>query len=81
VFITKLDPTSANSLIYSTYLGGSGDEGTEEFGHAIAVDDAGNATVTGNTFSSNFPTFHAPQATLGGGETRSLASSTREVLP
>ena len=39
-------------LIYSTYLGGSGDEGS----HGIAVDGGGNAYVTGNTYSINFPT-------------------------
>jgi Bacterial Ig-like domain (group 1)/Beta-propeller repeat len=50
-FVTKLDPTGA-SLVYSTYLGGSGiDEG-----HGIAIDTVGNAYVTGRTDSTNFPT-------------------------
>ena len=39
-------------LSYSTYLGGSGDDA----GSAIAVDSAGNAFVTGHTFSPDFPT-------------------------
>jgi hypothetical protein len=39
-------------LVYSTYLGGS----SLEEGHAIAVDPAGNAYVTGFTYSSDFPT-------------------------
>src|SRR5213079_193527 len=43
-----IDPT----LVYSTYLGGSGDEQ----GLGIAVDTAGNAYVTGITGSANFPT-------------------------
>lgn len=38
-------------LGYSTYLGGTG----VEEGHAIAVDSAGNAYVTGSTASLNFP--------------------------
>ena len=43
-----IDPT----LAYSTYLGGSG----QDFAGGIAVNAAGNAYVTGFTFSSNFPT-------------------------
>jgi Beta-propeller repeat len=51
VFITKLGP-SGNQILYSTYLGGSG----FDTGRAIAVDSAGNAYVTGNPDSSDFPT-------------------------
>lgn len=50
-FVTKLDP-SGSALLYSTYLGGSSDDGA--FG--IAVDGAGSAYVVGATSSSNFPT-------------------------
>jgi hypothetical protein len=39
-------------LSYATYLGGSG----EDLGSGIAVDAAGNAYVTGQTESTNFPT-------------------------
>src|SRR5438128_5746891 len=39
-------------LAYSTYLGGS----ATDIGHGIAVDDAGNAYVTGDANSSDFPT-------------------------
>ncbi|MFN3533276.1 MAG: SBBP repeat-containing protein, partial [Candidatus Brocadia sp.] len=53
-FITKLDASGSN-LIYSTYLGGS--KGDSGFG--IAVDTAGNAYVTGNTYSTDFPTASA----------------------
>src|ERR1700676_32035 len=38
-------------LSYSTYLGGSGDDG----GSGLAVDSSGNAYVTGFTQSTNFP--------------------------
>ncbi|MDE2484358.1 MAG: SBBP repeat-containing protein [candidate division NC10 bacterium] len=50
VFVTKLAPNGA-SLVYSTFLGGSGDD----WGHGIAVDDEGHAYVTGETRSANFP--------------------------
>jgi len=50
-------------LLYSTYLGGSGDD---RRGYAIAVDAAGSAYVTGQTQSTNFPTANPFQATDGG---------------
>ena len=50
-FVTKINPTGS-ALVYSTYLGGSG----RGQGYGIAVDSAGNAYVTGNTNSTNFPT-------------------------
>ncbi|MCX7769406.1 MAG: MopE-related protein [Flavobacteriales bacterium] len=49
-FVTKLNPTGT-ALVYSTYLGGSG----EETGHAIALGGFGLAYVTGKTNSSDFP--------------------------
>jgi hypothetical protein len=64
VFVSKLDPTGAK-LLYSTYLGGSGDDQ----GTAIAVDGSGDAYVTGLTFSTDFPvTSGAYQATLSGAD-------------
>jgi len=49
VFVTKLNPTGT-AILYSTFLGGSG----VDDGLAIAVDGAGNAYVTGLSFSSTF---------------------------
>lgn len=49
-FVTKLDATGS-SLVYSTYLGGSG----PEMGFGIAVDASGYAYVTGRTSSPDFP--------------------------
>ena len=64
-FVAKLNP-AGSALVYSTYLGGSG----EDDGYGIAVDSAGNAYVTGYTQSTNFPTANALQSTLGGGDLR-----------
>ena len=50
-FVAKLN-ASGTALVYATYLGGT----SNDDGLGIAVDSAGNAYVTGHTFSSNFPT-------------------------
>ena len=60
-FVAKLNP-AGSALVYSTYLGGGG----TDFGNSIAVDSAGNAYVTGNTNSSNFPTANSFQPTNSG---------------
>jgi len=53
-FVAKLGP-NGSSLVYATYLGGTG----PDFGQGIAVDAAGDAYVTGSTQSFNFPTANA----------------------
>ncbi len=50
-FIVKIDPTATSSLVYSTFLGGTGQDG----GYGIAVDKVGDAYVTGDTNASDFP--------------------------
>ena len=58
-FVTKFDPAASGgaSVVYSTYLGGSGPDSAS----GIAVDSAGNAYVVGNTQSTSFPTMNAYQ--------------------
>ena len=55
-FASKLN-SSGSDLLFSTYLGGSGNE----VGNGIAVDGSGNIYVTGNVASLNFPTVNAFQ--------------------
>ncbi|MFN3480867.1 MAG: SBBP repeat-containing protein, partial [Thermodesulfovibrionales bacterium] len=63
-FVIKIDTTQsgANSLIYSTYLGGS----KWDEAYAIAVDSGGNAYVTGATLSTDFPTQNPYQGSNAG---------------
>jgi hypothetical protein len=72
VFVAKFNPAQSGSasLVYSTYLGGSGTDGYPWIllvpvaigivfptpGPAIAVDSSGDAYVAGGTSSTNFPT-------------------------
>jgi len=62
-FVTKLNP-SGSALVYSTYLGGNGEN---DNGSGIVVDSSGNAYITGGTKSTNFPTLNAFQPSNAGG--------------
>jgi hypothetical protein len=65
VFVAIFDITKPffNSLIYSTYLGGS----QGEVAYAVATDKAGYIYVTGYTLSPDFPVVNAIQPNWGGG--------------
>jgi hypothetical protein len=68
VFIAKLNRVGS-ALIYPTYLGGSTGPsfaGGNDFSSSIAVDHFGQAHVTGQTFSADFPTKKPLQAALSG---------------
>ncbi len=65
-YVAKVDPIQSGtaSLVYSTFLGGSGYDGfvttepalsSQSSSPAIAVNAAGNAYVTGSTTSADFP--------------------------
>ncbi|MGA9752503.1 MAG: SBBP repeat-containing protein, partial [Acidobacteriota bacterium] len=61
-FVTKIDP-AGTTILYSTYLGGSGDD--EAYG--IALDGNGDAYITGGTNSPNYPIKYPYQLYSGGG--------------
>jgi len=69
-FVAELN-AAGSSLVYSTFLGGSGtvESGTNlsDEGLGIAVDSSGGAYVTGGTWSTDFPTVN-PIQSYGGGE-------------
>ena len=72
IFVSKLDTTTsgAASLVYSSYLGGSGND----VGRGIAVDGVGNAYVSGTTFSSDFPVASPVQASFAGGNSDAVVA-------
>ncbi|MGO4881135.1 MAG: SBBP repeat-containing protein [Bryobacteraceae bacterium] len=68
-FITKFSP-AGNSLVYSTYLGGSG----ADYALGIAVDSSHNVYVAGSTQSTDFPTTAGAYQTTPGGACSFVAS-------
>ncbi len=60
-YVAKVS-TDGRALVYSTYFGGN----DADFGRALALDGAGNAYIAGETFSTDFPTKHALQASSAG---------------
>ncbi len=60
-FVTKMAP-DGKSLIYSTFLGGTGFES----GNDMAIDNRGNVYLTGETTSSDLPQVGPIQPSFGG---------------
>lgn len=80
-YVTKLNPTGT-ALVYSTFLGGTG-QGSFSIGpavflgdaaNALAVDSAGNVYVAGTAYSLNFP------VTAGAFQSKNKAATTSGVV-
>ncbi len=63
IFLSRLSSTGS-TLLYSTYLGGSGVDRAE----GLALGDDGTAYLCGYTVSGDFPTINPYQANYGGGD-------------
>lgn len=61
-FVAKLD-ADGKTVIYSTYLGGSNGD---DSGANIVIDKVGNAYITGDTDSTDFPTVNPLQSAKAG---------------
>jgi hypothetical protein len=62
IYVAKLN-VDGSSLVYSTYLGGSGGD----YGYGIAVDASGSAYLTGLTTSTDLPVTAGAFQLAGGG--------------
>jgi hypothetical protein len=60
-FVSKV-ASNGSTLLYSTFVGGS----ISDYGYGIAVDNDGNAYVSGYTGSDDFPTLNAYNSTSDG---------------
>lgn len=75
LYVARLDPLGS-SLMASTYVGGSGNDGLnmsniafnygDEYRGEIILDDNGNVYVASNTTSPDFPTLMGTQGSLNG---------------
>jgi uncharacterized repeat protein (TIGR01451 family) len=52
IFVAEINPSQPSSVVYETFLGGTGSDSSV----GIGVDNAGNAYIVGNTTSLDFPT-------------------------
>jgi hypothetical protein len=64
IFVTVIDPTASpnSQIIYSTYLGGSGNDTLND----VVVTPSGSVYMVGSTQSPDFPLANAAQSTFSG---------------
>ncbi len=68
IFLTKLN--AGGGLVWSTYLGGAGDD----LGLGLSLDGGGDVYVTGTTLSLAFPLLSATQSSRAGGQDAFVAA-------
>jgi len=73
-FVTRLN-AAGSGLVYSTYLGGTGNER----GTAVAVGPQGNLFVTGTTLSGDFPVTSGAYAVAGIGSSDVFVTKLRDL--
>jgi Beta-propeller repeat len=74
LFIAKFD-RAASKLLYSTYLGGTGDDTAGVNGKIFDVDSDGNAWMVGFTDSRDFPIKASSPIVYGGGDLDGFAAA------
>ena len=79
IFVAKFDPEKEGpeSLVYLTYLGGSGADTPT----AMTVDAAGNVYITGSTTSTDFPLGGETPQTSSGGATDAFVVKLNPAIP
>jgi uncharacterized repeat protein (TIGR01451 family) len=77
VFVSELNPTSTDQLVYSTYLSGSG----ADIASGMTIDTAGNVYVTGTTTSTIVCTPSTVVCDSGSLTNQFPASATPEAQP
>ncbi len=78
-FIAKINPslTGPSSLVYLTFIGGSG----AELGGKIAVDGSSNVAIVGTSTSIDYPVTDGSTLTLGTGGTAVNDAAVTEIDP
>jgi uncharacterized repeat protein (TIGR01451 family) len=74
IFVAKINPSQPATVVYATFLGGSGGPGADT-SIGIGVDNAGNAYIVGNTSSTDFPTAGIPYQTVPEAKTQCVAGA------
>jgi PKD repeat protein len=76
IVISKYNPNApvgTSSLVYATYLGGTGSSTADEYPHSLVTNNRGELVLLGSTDASNYPT-------LTGSYDRTLSGTTDLVV-